>query len=62
MSRVCNECGHNVENPFYTTSAVLRDIKNNRLAFSDLEVSLCYSDFEKIKNIYILEQKKCKLI
>ena len=49
MSRVCHECGYNVENPFYSASAVLRDTANNRLAFSDLEVNLCYSDFERVR-------------
>jgi len=49
MSRVCHECGCNVENPFYSASAVLRDSAKNRLAFSDLEVSLCYSDFGKVR-------------
>jgi hypothetical protein len=50
MSRVCHECGYNVENPFYSASAVLRDTANKRLAFSDLEVSLCDSDVRKVKS------------
>jgi len=41
MSRVCHETGQNIYNPFYVMSAVLRDKENNRLAFSNLEVSLC---------------------
>src|SRR3989344_970679 len=48
MSRVCHECGSCVENPFYSMSAVLIDRKNNRIAFSNLEVSLCHLEFDKI--------------
>ena len=46
MSRVCHECGCNVDNPFYAISAVLRN--NGKLFFSNLEVSLCETDFMKI--------------
>ncbi|MBU1204574.1 MAG: hypothetical protein KKE93_01575 [Nanoarchaeota archaeon] len=49
MSKVCHECGRNVENPFYSASAVLRDTANKRLAFSNLELSLCNSDFEEVR-------------
>lgn len=49
MSRVCHECWMDVENPFYSISAVLRDSKNDRLAFSQLEVSLCKNNFEAIR-------------
>lgn len=48
MSKCCHECGCNVENPFYVMSAVLRDPISNRVAFSNAEVSLCYSDVDKI--------------
>lgn len=48
MSTVCHECGTNVENPFYSVSAVVRDGKKDRIAFSNLEVSLCNSDFRSL--------------
>jgi len=49
MSRICQECSRNVENPFYAVSAVLIDTLNKRIAFSDLELSLCSSDFMRIR-------------
>ena len=49
MSRVCHECGTNVENPFYIVMAVLRDRESERLAFSNKEHSLCGRDFAAIE-------------
>lgn len=48
MTRVCHECGENIYNPFYMVSAVLFDRDNQRIAFSDLEVSICSSEFAKL--------------
>ena len=50
MTQVCHECGCNVESPFYVMSAVLKDEVNKRIAYSDMEVSLCHLDFEKVRS------------
>ena len=48
MSRVCNETGMNVENPYHSMSAVLRDPESGRVAYTNLEVSLCDVAFQRI--------------
>ena len=48
MSRVCHETGKNVENPYHNMSAVLRDSKNGRVAYTNLEVSLCDAVFRRV--------------
>lgn len=48
MSRVCHECGKNVENPFYEVSAVVRGSRE-KLAFSSLSVSLCYKHYQVVE-------------
>ncbi len=50
MSRVCHETGNNVENPYYSLSAVLRDSKNGKIAFSNMEASLCDTAFQRISD------------
>ncbi len=49
MSRVCHETGVNVENPYQNMSAVLRDPANGRIAYSNLEVSLCDAAFQRVR-------------
>jgi len=54
MSRVCHECGRNVENPFYDVSANLYEVdegevRTHRLAQSDMSCSLCASEYRRIE-------------
>lgn len=49
MSRYCHECNAGVQNPFYVMSLGVVDRENDRIAFSNLEVSLCAEEFAKIE-------------
>ncbi len=49
MSRVCHECGMHVENPFYSISLAVKDGKG-KIALSNLEVSLCQKEIDKVAN------------
>jgi len=50
MSRVCHETGRNVENPYHVMSAVIRDPESGKVAYSNLEVSLCDATFKKVES------------
>ena len=50
MSLICHECGDLINNPFYFVNAVLVDNTTNRKAMSDLGVSICGHEFNKVKD------------
>ena len=50
MSRVCCETGKYIKNPYHNIMAVLRDSANGRIAFSNLEQSLCDEVFNTVKD------------
>ena len=56
MSRVCHETGRNVENPFYSISAILIDRETGNVAYSDLEVSLSYPAVSRIPPVLLKEK------
>ena len=53
MSRVCHECGYNVQNPFHAVSGVVR--KDAQTAYTNMEVSLCDTEYGVIKPFLLNE-------
>jgi hypothetical protein len=53
MSRVCHECGYNVQNPFHAVSGVVRN--GSRTAYTNMEVSLCDTEYGVIKPFLLNE-------
>ena len=53
MSRVCHECGYNVENPFYDVSGHFR--QNSLIAMSDMSCSLCQKEITRIECVLTKE-------
>ena len=51
MSRVCHECGKNIDNTFYDVSATFKT--SDKLAFTDMSCSLCEAHYQKIKNFLL---------
>ncbi len=57
MSRICGECDRNIDNSFYAMSAVIRDVQHTRLAFSDMEISLCFTELCRVSTNFLKSPK-----